>query len=98
MDRHPCPPTSETLVHLHPGTAFAFTCSRRPRLPQAPLQTHLSCAEALLLRRRGRITATLWASCVRIAFGKMAAGDGICTLLIVLAMLWGLARESNASQ
>ena len=76
MNKHPCPPRPETLVHLQTDAAHSIARSRSPRLSQAPLQTHLSCAEAPLLRRRGRWTATLWASCVGIAISIATAGQG----------------------
>lgn len=63
MVKPACPPSPETLVHFQKGVAYAFACSRSLRLSHASLQTHLSCAEAPLLRQQGRWTATLWASC-----------------------------------
>lgn len=73
MVEHPCPIHPETLVRFQTAAAHAFARSRSPRLSQAHLQTHLSCAEARLLRQRGCWTATLWASSVGIAFGGVDA-------------------------
>jgi hypothetical protein len=79
MVKHPCPIHPETLVHLQTAAAHAIACSRSPRLSQAHLQTHLSCAEAPLLRQRGCWAATLWASCVGIAFGCGCSQERECT-------------------
>lgn len=88
----------ETMVHLpHPGHGvrpsplFQKAALTACRKLQATLCRCTSAArDALWLRRRGRIAATLWASCVRIGFGQEGQ---ICTLLIVPAMLRGWARE-----
>lgn len=76
----------------------AFPRSRSPRLSHAPLQTHLSCAEALLLRRRARITATLWASCVRIAFGCGCGKRAILGGFLLLTSLALLQRRKRGSR
>lgn len=96
MSMHPCPPAHlKQWCIFHPGTAFALALvPEGPSPAKHPLQTHLSCAGRTVVETaRAHYGDVVGFMCKDRLWAKMAAGDGMRTLLAARVMLRRRARE-----